>query len=198
MYRRRIIIAGSIVLAIVIGLVVYGLWPTSLAITANPEKIEVYVGVDKVVTTPSKTRVKPGKYDVWALETGYNAFITTIEVKKHRVNKLAIVLTKADEPPEGASPSPAPTPAIQNLPYSSDHFRIDWDNSLSKYIVVPRITLYFDQSPQEQIQKQWSTYQQYAAEALAWMKKQGITPTDKNIEWWGQEWWPTGASIKIN
>ena len=105
---------------------------------------------------------------------------------------------KEPEPEEGAPPKGFKRPVSKiNLPYSTDHFQVQWDSAWGKYLIVPNIPFDASSSPKDQLKKHWKKYVEYGKEALNWLKSQGVKPTKDNIIWWADEWWPKGAHIKI-
>jgi hypothetical protein len=171
---------------------------TFLKITSEPSRIEIYIGNKREkYQTPVTIPMAPGKYTIWGAKTGYETAQQQVAVKRGQTNNLHIQLKKAIEPPEGAPLNPPTQPKIKNLPFETDHFRVDWDENNQKYLLVPNIPFTAFEAPQVQIKNNWNLYEKYAKEALEWLKKQGVTPTKNNIEWWAEEWWPEGKTISF-
>lgn len=87
------------------------------------------------------------------------------------------------------------TDFLQKLPKETDHYRIEFDYEENQILIVPKITVRGDENPKDEFARQWSTYEQYAKEALAWMQTEKFDLKAFEIQWWGQEWWPSGKQI---
>ena len=151
-------------------------------------------------STPLTIKLSPGKHSIWILKEQYEPYEKQIIVKSLKKTIVRAMLIKNEnEPAEGAPTGTLDESQISSLPYSNDRFSVSWNSSRRVYTITPNIIITNSESlaPQEQMAKQWGLYTQYGQEALVWMKSQGVTPTDKNIEWWGSEWWPIGKSMSL-
>lgn len=116
-----------------------------------------------------------------------------------RINTL-ITSNGESGPPEGALiATPQYLDVIQQLPYETEHFRIYYDNYYEAFIIVPIISFYSseEETPQEQIARQWPQYEQFAKEALAWLKSRGANLNEIPIQWSQHEFWPEGKEIPL-
>lgn len=173
-------------------------YKTTLTITSSPDNITVVVNNQGYQTPITIKAIKPGSTRVEAYQDGYDFQVRYVNVKIAQDNQINIKLEKISDagPVEGAPLDSEPTAQITNLPYKTDHFQIEWDSAYSKYLIVPSIPFVADQSPEDRLAKNWSQYEKYGKEAISWLKSQSVTPTNDNIEWWNQEFWPEGKSIK--
>lgn len=165
---------------------------TTLSITSDPDKINIIItGSEKTQHTPVTISLEPGTYAIWGGKAGYSVFDKNIKVIGNRKNRLLIHLHPVYDPGEG---DPVRTTPL--LPYTCPHFRIEWDGSIDKYLIVPNIPFNAQQPPQYFFKKYWRQYQSYGVEAIKWMstnKDIVLTRNNSNIEWWGKQWWPKGA-----
>ena len=87
-------------------------------------------------------------------------------------------------------------PAITSkLPQETNHYRITYVSSQNKLLIVPLVDIDGDKNPIDEFARVWSQYEEYANEAVVWMKSQGVNPKDFTIKWWGEEFWPVGKQI---
>lgn len=172
----------------------------SVKITSNPTNAEVYGIKNAQCVSPCSLRLSVGKQRIWVTKDGYELATKDVEVKRFKKTTVDFKLEKAEiyEGPEEDSQE-VKEPEINDLPYQATNFRVDWSETEEKYLIIPNIDMTQDEelTMREKMASQWTKYVQYANEALAWIKTQGVTPTQENIEWWAQEYWPDGASIEI-
>lgn len=87
-------------------------------------------------------------------------------------------------------------PAITSkLPQETDHYRITYVNSKNEILIVPLVDIEGDKNPIDEFARVWPQYEEYANEAILWMKDQGVNPKDLIIRWWGEDFWPAGKQI---
>jgi len=125
--------------------------------------------------------------------------LLSLSVVLPRINS---VINRSDDsgPPEGALvATPQYQSITQELPYETEHFRIYYDNYYEAFIIVPIISFYSseEETPQEQIARQWPQYEQFAKEALAWLKSRGANLNEIPIQWSQHEFWPEGKEIPL-
>lgn len=201
-YKKILIIGFIFIVLLIVFLTIMGWIKTAhtvLKIESVPAKIGIVIN-NQEYETPLNTQIKPGTYTIWGFLEGYKTYKKEFKVQSGIENYLKIEMQVETEalPPEGAPTSPEPTPQITNLPYQTDHFKVDWDSAYNKYRITPDIPFTAADSPQNQFKENWNQYEQYGKEALTWIKTQGVQPTEENIEWWGQEWWPEGANLNLD
>jgi len=85
--------------------------------------------------------------------------------------------------------------SIQKLPQETDHYRIEFDDARNILLIVPKITIDGDANPTEELARQWPTYEQYANEAVEWMRQQKFEFQSFEIEFWMEDFWPEGKRI---
>lgn len=81
------------------------------------------------------------------------------------------------------------------LPQETDHYRITYINSKNEILIVPLVDIEGDKNPIDEFARVWPQYEEYANEAILWMKDQGVNPKDLIIRWWGEDFWPDGKQI---
>ena len=84
---------------------------------------------------------------------------------------------------------------IDKLPHETDHYRIYYDDYYSEVVVVPLVEIDGEKNPIEEYERVWPTYEQYANEAIAWMKAEGADFASFDLEIVGQDFWPAGRKI---
>lgn len=84
---------------------------------------------------------------------------------------------------------------MKDVSFENDHFRLEYNEQNQTFLIVPKISLTGQDAPQNQVAAQWDAYKQYAKEALAYIRSQGVNPNKIKIEWWAREWWPKGQAI---
>lgn len=197
-FKKIVIIIAAIAIIVVVFLIIYFNRRLNVTVTSNPKEAQIIINNDLKIS-PAQYKLKPGTYTIWGAKDGYNEFKQNFKISKNN-QEIQINLTpesQTDIPKEGAPTSAIPENKIKDLPFSNDHFKVSWDSAYGKYLIIPNIPFTFDQNPKDQIKNNWNQYVQYGQEALAWIRQQGVMPTNDNIEWWQQEFWPDGASIPI-
>lgn len=115
---------------------------------------------------------------------------------------IALFLTKSYQNPSsgvvhdapGITSNELPT-IISKLPQETDHYRITYINSKNELLIVPLVDIDGDKNPIDEFARIWPQYEEYANEAVSWMKNQGVNPKDLSIRWWGEDFWPAGKQI---
>jgi len=85
---------------------------------------------------------------------------------------------------------------LPNVNYENAHVSIQYTSEKQVYIIVPKIDFPIPDDPKAQLASQWNIYEKYAKEALDYIKSRGVDPKTLPIEWWLQDWWPTGKRIE--
>ncbi|MDO8650099.1 MAG: hypothetical protein Q7K33_02195 [Candidatus Berkelbacteria bacterium] len=93
------------------------------------------------------------------------------------------------------TPSNKLPPLISRLPQETNHYRITYNNSKGELLIVPLVDIDGDKNPRNEFARVWPQYEEYANEAVLWMKDQGSNPKDFTTRWWGEEFWPPGKQI---
>lgn len=196
--NNKILIWGGVVLVILIAIIaivaVLQRRPVALTLTSDPSQVDVFIN-NQTYHTPTTIKIKPGQYTIWAAKTGYLVYQKDFAVKSFTSNSLKITLqVDPDANVQTGGDVGQPAPKIQ-LPNSTDHFKVDYGpNGGATYLITPNIPFTANDTPENQISDNWQLYVQYGKEALSWLRSQGVSPTSQNIVWWGQEWWPSGAT----
>ena len=194
--KFKIIILALIILVLVYFVYSYFLL-IKIEITSSPDNIEVYID-NKDYVTPMHIKIRSGKYNIWGVKEGYEIYNQKIEFNRKEKNlNIVLSLSNEKEPKEGAPIKELPTPQISDLPVETDHFIVRWDSAYLKYLIVPNIPFNKFNAPQYFFETYWVDYEKYAKEALLWIKNKGVTPSQANIMFWGQEWWPAGKTINF-
>lgn len=197
MKKKLIILLGCLVLIFVILIILLPI-KGKLAITSNPENIQVIIN-NQTYSTPIIIKLKKGTYKVTGKKDGYFDNEQTTIIKAFKTTKLLITLSSR----KNIEPTNSNVPGIvSKFPFENNHFYINWDWDKYSLIIIPNFDFKMGDNPNEVFAKGWSTYEQYAKEALDWLSQNGLSSKeikDKqiNIEWWGQEWWPTGKTISF-
>lgn len=84
---------------------------------------------------------------------------------------------------------------ITKLPQETDHYRVYYDDYYSRVVVVPKVEIDGEKNPIEEYERVWPTYEQYANEAIAWMKAEDADFESFELEFWGEDFWPVGRNI---
>ncbi len=84
---------------------------------------------------------------------------------------------------------------LSKLPYENDHFRIYFDDYYNELVIVPLIEIDGEKNPLEEYARIWPTYEQYANEAVAWMKAEKADFDSFTIAFDGEDFWPNGKRI---
>jgi hypothetical protein len=84
---------------------------------------------------------------------------------------------------------------LARLPQETDHYRIEYDSYYDVLLITPKVSIDGQANPQEEFARVWAEYEQYALEAIAWLKEQQAVLSNFEIEFWGQDFWPDGARI---
>lgn len=139
----------------------------------------------------------------WQIVKGFNEGLDPVDCRrlglsaKTAKDLCAVVVDYGKAPGEAIEGAPMPK---FKVPHEAAHFRILWvAEDAGKYEIVPKIPFGGprDQPPQYYLKKYWAQYVRYGREALDWMRTKGVKPTDENITWWAEEWWPKGAKIPL-
>ncbi len=194
-----VIVIALMLTGVVVGglyLLISSLGGGTLNITSEPKNINVYIN-NKKYASPARISLKAGTYLVWGSQEGYEVYKQRVAVKSLGKNNLVIKLTPlvTAGPPGGEPLLGSESPKIQNLPHKTAHYSIQWRADLNKYFIVPEIPFDGDANPYDELSRSWPQYDAYGKEALEWLRSQGVTPTNDNIGWWAEEWWPAGKTM---
>lgn len=89
--------------------------------------------------------------------------------------------------------------AITRLPYETKTVRITWDSYYQKVVIVPKVEIntgrYATRTPQEELAAVWPKYERACTEAVTWLKKQGFSSKNYDLEFWMEDFWPVGKKI---
>jgi len=85
---------------------------------------------------------------------------------------------------------------VGKLPHKTDHYRVEFDDYYNQVLVVPLVEIDGDKNPVEEMERVWSVYEQYANEAVAWMKAEGVDFASFELKFWNEDFWPQGKAIK--
>jgi len=112
---------------------------------------------------------------------------------------IAIVVLSNKSGPQ-VIPNPVQLSQLNQLPVETEEFRITYNLDQNTLTIVPKIPFDSSQAPQLFFKKYWSQYQTYGQNALKWLNEHQMDKIFREtygvkLIWWGEEWWPEGASI---
>lgn len=85
--------------------------------------------------------------------------------------------------------------SVTKLPHETDHYRVEFDDYYNQLVIVPKVDIDSDANPQAELERVWPTYEQYANEAVAWLKSENFDLKSFDVNFWQQDFWPTGKQI---
>lgn len=86
---------------------------------------------------------------------------------------------------------------LPDLPHETDHYRVEFDYSNNQLVIAPRVQINGDANPQEEYARVWSTYEQYAQEAITWLKGENVDLHAFDVYFVGEDFWPDGKQISL-
>jgi hypothetical protein len=115
------------------------------------------------------------------------------------IGGLFLVQKLSKKPLPNTTTQPAQLSQFNQLPFQNDDFRIAYDPNQNTLTISPEIPFDISQTPQYFLKTYWDEYQSYGKEALTWLSTNQMgqdfrTNYGVQIIWWGQEWWPAGAT----
>jgi hypothetical protein len=169
----------------------------TLSLTSDPENISAYIN-NIQYQTPAEIELAPGEYLITASQQGYKNYENKFSLGNTSPQNLKITLEKINITTlPNNSADILKQFALSNLPYKTNDYSIDWDETTGKISIVPDIGI-GDTSYEEYISIMWDDYQKKALAAISWIKSKGLDVTDNDIEFPDQGLWPTGKSISIS
>lgn len=84
---------------------------------------------------------------------------------------------------------------VSKLPQENDHYRIEYDDYYDTLVITPKVDVDGQANPQEEFERVWPTYEQYALEAVAWLKDNQADLDNFTVEFWGEDFWPANRRI---
>ena len=185
MFTWRSLSAPSKVITLIIAFILIGgtLYLTNRYVYGNitltthtPNAFVELEGDDFINNAPFTYRLKPGSYSFTFLATGYLDKTIKTTVFPFWSRTVTVTMNK-------------------DVSTDNEFFRIEYHPGMSTYFIVPIIPLNANDSVQNQLSGNWSTYQDHANRAIQYIKDQGVNPRSIPIQWWLREYWPKGKTI---
>ena len=198
--NRKIFVAGLIAILLIAGVAITKKLRGSLLVTSFSDGAVTVVVDGRAYQTPVSIRLKAGEYTITAFAPGKETQTYRVVLKSKEIESLVIDLPESFKALSDLFPTDTAAklyPLIYALPYDTDHFSIVFKPTTKSFLIAPKITIGQGENPLEEFARQWATYEQFALEALDFIRSNEVDPKTLTIEWLYQEFWPEGKEIGI-
>lgn len=196
----KIFVAGLIAILLIAGTTVAKKLRGSLLVTSFSDGAVTVVVDGRAYQTPVSIRIKAGEYTITAFAPGKETQTYRVALKSREIENLVIDLPESFKALSDLFPADMAAklyPLIFALPYSTDRFSVVFKPAAKSFLISPKITIGQGENPLEELARQWAIYEQFALEALDFIRSNGVDPKTLTIEWLYQEFWPEGKKIEV-